>query len=67
MIDQSASRCEAVVYHRDQYRVCRDGKRHFRMHYTKSRCSRKAVESGLCRQHHMKESRGSRISREPTW
>jgi hypothetical protein len=43
----------AAVYHRDQYRVSRTGKgAHFKMHYNRSRCTRRAAEGGfLCTQH----------------
>lgn len=45
-------RCDAVVYRRDTYRVCRRGKRKFAMHYQRGQCSRTAEEGGIfCRQH----------------
>lgn len=45
-------KCDAVVWKRDTYRVNRDGtKRKFKMHYSRCRCSRWAVEGPLCRQH----------------
>lgn len=34
------SRRAAAVYRSDTYRVCRDGKRHFRMHYVRGQCMR---------------------------
>ena len=50
----TASRCAAAVYKRDTYRVFRDGSgRKFKMHYTRARCSRTAVDdSDFCAQHH---------------
>lgn len=45
------SRCEAVVYKRDTYRVSRGTKSGFAMHYNRERCSRAAKCDGLCTQH----------------
>jgi hypothetical protein len=44
-------RCEAVVWKRDTYRYV-GGRHRFKLHYTKSQCSRRATcPDGLCRQH----------------
>ncbi len=43
--------CEAKIYVRDTYRVCRDGKRWFRVHYRAKRCARRVKDKGLCWQH----------------
>lgn len=44
-------RCIVNVYIRDTYRRTGRGKSGFEMHYSKRRCSRKAVENDRCRQH----------------
>jgi hypothetical protein len=45
-------RCEAIVEHRDDYRVSRKGgSRRFRMHYRKEQCKRSATDGTYCRQH----------------
>lgn len=44
--------CQAEVYRKDTYRVSRRGDgRHFRMHYSRGQCARKAKRGGLCEQH----------------
>jgi len=45
-------RCLAVVYRRDTYRVDRNAKSGFSMHYNRCQCKRRAVtDNGLCKQH----------------
>ena len=36
-------RCRESVLVRDTYRVARDGKRHFKLHYNKRQCKRSPV------------------------
>lgn len=44
-------RCKAMVWKRDTYRVVRDGRRQFAMHYDPCQCERKPDASGYCWQH----------------
>lgn len=44
-------RCCAAVLHRDTFRVAREGRRKFRMHYNRLQCTRTASQDGLCWQH----------------
>lgn len=56
--------CEAVVWHREQYRRTGRGPSGFEMHYTKDRCARKKQQGqSLCWQHRQSELRGRHISR----
>lgn len=51
-------RCNATVERRDTYRLRRDGKLRFAMHYQKGQCERFAVEDGeFCRQHEKMRAR----------
>ena len=48
---ESVTRCEAIVFQREQLRYTGRGKHGFERHYVKRQCRRRAKGHGLCRQH----------------
>lgn len=50
-MSEKLTRCKALVYHRDCYRVARGSRHGFKMHYRKEQCTRRPGESGYCWQH----------------
>jgi hypothetical protein len=56
--------CNAVIWKRDCLRRTGRGPTGFEMYYNKCRCSRKAIENDLCKQHTNQEKRrGSELLR----
>lgn len=62
-LSMADERCNCTVHRRDTYRYTGRGKGGFEMHYLNGRCSRKAKEGDLCRQHAKMEREGWNLLR----
>jgi hypothetical protein len=51
IINNGSHRCKATVHKPDTYRRTGRGRTGFEMHYTESRCARRATHDGYCWQH----------------